>query len=313
MGERKVLNKYLPPDFDPSLVPRTKKPKDGMVSVRMMLPFSIQCSNCNSFLYRGRKFNSKKENVEGPEGKYLGIQRYRFYIKCNACSRPITFLTDPKNADYEMENGATRNYELKKDQTETEEQFDKDKDEEEKEAPLKALENRVLASQLEMQEMDALEEIKAMNMRHLQLLAKNKEHGFGQEAKAVLEAIAAKGQRRVDDERLNDDGLTEEDEMLVKSIQFGKQPVEDMLRLNQEDERRSEERRAQQAMMFEKQQEELNKKTASKAAAMPTISVKRKRTVPELQSANVSNNAVDERKDASIGLSLLSGYGSDSD
>jgi hypothetical protein len=53
MGERKVLNKYVPPDFDPSLVPRSKKPKDGMVTVRMMLPFSVQCSTCSTFLYHG--------------------------------------------------------------------------------------------------------------------------------------------------------------------------------------------------------------------------------------------------------------------
>lgn len=91
MGERKVLNKYIPSDFDPKLVPRGKKPKDDLVPVRMMLPFSIQCSTCSSFLYRGRKFNSKKEAVKGINGKYLGIQKFRFYIKCSDCSRPITF------------------------------------------------------------------------------------------------------------------------------------------------------------------------------------------------------------------------------
>jgi hypothetical protein len=91
MGERKVLNKYIPADFDPQLVPRSKKPKDDLVTVRMMLPFTIQCATCSSFLYRGRKFNSKKESVKRVNGKYLGIQRFRFYIKCSACSRPITF------------------------------------------------------------------------------------------------------------------------------------------------------------------------------------------------------------------------------
>ena len=91
MGERKVLNKYIPADFDPKLVPRGKKPAGDLVPVRMMLPFSIQCSTCSTFLYRGRKFNSKKEPVRGIDGKYLGIQRFRFYIKCSDCSRPITF------------------------------------------------------------------------------------------------------------------------------------------------------------------------------------------------------------------------------
>lgn len=98
MGERKVVNKYIPADFDPSLVPRGKKlsSKDGTVPVRMMLPFSMQCETCHEFLYRGRKFNSRKEPMGGPDGRYLGILRFRFYIKCSYCSRPISFLTDPK-------------------------------------------------------------------------------------------------------------------------------------------------------------------------------------------------------------------------
>ena len=59
---------------------------------------------------------------------YLGMQIYRFYIKCTKCLREITFKvklkpmfanigtiffeqTDPANGDYELEHGAIRNFE----------------------------------------------------------------------------------------------------------------------------------------------------------------------------------------------------------
>jgi hypothetical protein len=79
MGERKVLNKYIPPDFDPSLIPRFKRDKHKLVEVRMapqavgrsntaaqvrmMIPFNMRCNTCGEFMYRGKKFNSKKEDV----------------------------------------------------------------------------------------------------------------------------------------------------------------------------------------------------------------------------------------------------------
>ena len=241
MGERKVINKYIPADFDPSLIPRGKKlsSKDGTVPVRMMLPFSMQCETCATFLYRGRKFNSKKEPVQGPSGRYLGIQRFRFYIKCSHCSRPISFLTDPKNADYEMESGATRNFELHRN-TKKEKSTDDDGDQENnnnnhvgnnnddddvnkeqqtfgaKEDPMKALENRVLDSQREMADLDNLEEIKAMNARHGRI--------------DPLEALQLEPINQDDDNNNNDDGdggkviqqLTEQDEALIRSIRFGK-------------------------------------------------------------------------------------------
>lgn len=34
MGERKVLNQYYPPDFDPSKLPRAKKVEANMLKVR---------------------------------------------------------------------------------------------------------------------------------------------------------------------------------------------------------------------------------------------------------------------------------------
>jgi hypothetical protein len=93
MSERKVLNKYIPPDFDPSQLPKGKRPKvshlrsitnqsfppptahhmyiavaasaetnlcgvgmvwqGGQVTVRIMLPMSVQCSSCNEYVYKG--------------------------------------------------------------------------------------------------------------------------------------------------------------------------------------------------------------------------------------------------------------------
>ncbi len=52
---------------------------------------------------------------------YLGIRIYRFYLKCTHCYTEITFKTDPKNHDYVLEYGATRNYEASRDNEKAEE------------------------------------------------------------------------------------------------------------------------------------------------------------------------------------------------
>lgn len=309
MGDRKVTNKYIPADFDPSKVPRGKKlsAKDGTVQVRMMLPFSVQCSTCNTFLYRGRKFNSKKEPMGGPNGKYLGITRFRFYIKCTHCSRPVTFLTDPENADYEMESGGTRNYEVYKEKDKAIGDAVAEKEQAEKEDPMKALENRVLDSQKEMADMDNLEEIKAMNARHVQLLSGTGAN-YDAEAQAVLQ------RNDVGEGGADNDGLTAEDEALVKSIQFGgnTKPQASIRRLDEEDEERLEaQRRKETAAMEERQREISQKAAAAKKATMPIIKVKRKRPVEQA--------AVKKAKPAPVAPSagglagLLGGYGSDSD
>jgi hypothetical protein len=209
MGERKVLNRYVPPDFDPSIIPRIKRDREKLTEVRMMLPFSMRCNTCSEYMYRGKKFNSKKEDIVGET--YMGIRKYRFYIKCSVCSAEITFKTDPKNSDYECEFGASRNFELWRDTAEALEGAQKEREEEDKFDSMKSLENRTLDSKLEIDVLDALDEIKAVNQRHERV-----------NTKELLEALSKKS---VENDRtsqmLNADGLTAEDEALAKSIKFG--------------------------------------------------------------------------------------------
>lgn len=164
MGERKVLNKYFPPDFDPSLVPRRKRPKNEQIEVRMMLPFSLQCATCGEYMYRGKKFNSRKEEVA--EETYHGIRIFRFYIKCITCAAEITFRTDPARGDYAAEHGCVRNFEPWREREDEEDAAAAQREDEERGDAMKALENRTLDSKREMDILDALDEIKAINQRH---------------------------------------------------------------------------------------------------------------------------------------------------
>lgn len=79
MGERKVLNKYYPPDFDPSKIPRIKKAADQQAKVRLMAPFSMRCTTCGEWIAKGKKFNARKESAQGEI--YLGIQIFRYEIR----------------------------------------------------------------------------------------------------------------------------------------------------------------------------------------------------------------------------------------
>ncbi|KAJ7647671.1 CWC16 protein [Roridomyces roridus] len=164
MAERKVLNKYFPPDFDPDLIPRRRGPKNSQQVVRLMAPFSMRCNTCGEYIYKGKKFNARKETVDGED--YYGIKIFRFYIKCTLCSAEITFKTDPKNTDYAAEHGASRNFEPWRDEQETEEIDRLAKLEEEENNPMKVLENRTTDSKREMDILDALQDIRARNARN---------------------------------------------------------------------------------------------------------------------------------------------------
>jgi DNA-directed RNA polymerase subunit RPC12/RpoP len=170
MSERKVLSKYYPPDFDPSQITRNKGPKpvdSKLPTVRLMAPFGMKCTTCGEYIYKGRKFNARKETTGE---KYYSIAVFRFYIRCTRCSAEITFKTDPKNMDYECERGAKRNFEPwratdgNKNETE-EERLDRLEAEEAEMDAMGELEGKMVDAKREMQIADALDEIRTRNAR----------------------------------------------------------------------------------------------------------------------------------------------------
>jgi hypothetical protein len=203
MGERKVLNFYVSPDFDHSIIPRIKRDwSNKLHEIRMMLPFSLRCNTCGEYMYAGKKFNSKKELIKGED--YLGIKKFRFYIKCCVFSAEITINTDPKNSDYECESGASRNFELWRETTDAVDAAKKEREEEDKMDSMKSLENRTLDSKIEMDILDALDEMRAINQRHERV-----------DTNALLGSLSSKA-----DEKVMSNGLTKSDEEYLKTIKF---------------------------------------------------------------------------------------------
>ncbi|CAI4605821.1 ASN_collapsed_G0032870.mRNA.1.CDS.1 [Saccharomyces cerevisiae] len=116
MSERKAINKYYPPDYNPleaeklsrKMAKKLKTMNKSHASIRLMTPFSMRCLECNEYIPKSRKFNGKKELLTE---KYLdSIKIYRLTISCPRCANSIAFRTDPGNSDYVMEVGGVRNY-----------------------------------------------------------------------------------------------------------------------------------------------------------------------------------------------------------
>ena len=180
MSERKVLTKYYPPDFDPAKLERRRGPKQTgpkVQTVRLMAPFSMRCTSCGEFIYKGRKFNARKETTEE---KYYAITIFRFYIRCTRCSAEITFKTDPKHMDYECEKGAKRNFEVWREAKlaeETEEEMlDRMEREEAEKDAMKDLEKKTVDAKTEMAIADALDDVR---MRNAARERKDREGGVG--------------------------------------------------------------------------------------------------------------------------------------
>ncbi|CAI7629285.1 unnamed protein product [Penicillium crustosum] len=222
MAERKVLSKYYPPDFDPSAIEKRKRPrKDGkpepkVITIRLMTPFSMKCTHCGEYIPKGRKFNARKEILDA---NYLSIVIHRLYIRCSRCSGEITFRTDPKNTDYEIERGAKRNFEVWRDATaekyndETEEQtldrLEKEHgaaEEQLERDKMAELEDKMLDSKREMQIADALDEIRTRNARIERTEARGNETAMA----TVQKDIDEEARRRAKAEEEDREAIREE-------------------------------------------------------------------------------------------------------
>ncbi|CAJ0600308.1 unnamed protein product [Cylicocyclus nassatus] len=160
--ERKVFQKYYPPDYDPTKLPRAKGTRARQFVQRVMTPFNMQCNTCSEYIYKGKKFNMKRETVEGED--YLGLRLFRFYFKCPNCLAEITFKTDLENCDYQNEHGATRLFEAIKLYQDAEKAKEA-QEEEDKKDPMKMLEKRTMMSRAEMEAMGNLEDLQEIS-RH---------------------------------------------------------------------------------------------------------------------------------------------------
>ena len=151
---------------------------------------SHSCLKCGEFIYKGKKFNSRKETVQGEV--YLGIKIFRFYIKCTRCAAEITFKTDPANSDYTVEYGASRNYEPWKQEAEEKSEADELQRKAEEDAFAK-LEAKTMDYKEEMETLDALDELRSQNARiqeiDLEKLLHKEEEEQEQKDNAIINAI----------------------------------------------------------------------------------------------------------------------------
>ncbi|KAF6774438.1 hypothetical protein AHF37_06274 [Paragonimus kellicotti] len=164
MTERKVLNKYFPPDYDPSKIPRMRRgDRRRQFNIRTMAPFNMRCLTCNGYIYKAKKFNSRMETAENVD--YLGLRHYRFYIRCPSCCAEIIWRTDLENGDYVLEGGAKRNFEALKTAEELEAKRQAEEEEELANNPMKMLEKRTDQSKQEMEMVEVIEDLKQLNQR----------------------------------------------------------------------------------------------------------------------------------------------------
>lgn len=229
MSERKVFNKYYPPDFDVRKLPKKKQDRNidpeqkrraGMYNIRMMMPMTVRCLTCGEYVPRGKKFNSRCEKIK--DDKYLTIDKFRFYIRCPRCSSEFTIKTDPATESYLAENNCTQREEPWREAAKAKQEAKEKREEEERDA-MKALENKANSSKQDAAILDALDEYKDRSQRALRLpenaldevVRKNEEQRIlteEEEFREMIEAIKKSSKKTWSNVLLSDDDDDDNDD-----------------------------------------------------------------------------------------------------
>ncbi|KAL1610192.1 Protein saf4 [Paraconiothyrium brasiliense] len=106
------MGRYYPPDASNAPTFNTSNPlgsrakKGGALVVRFELPFAVWCSHCTppAIVGQGVRFNAEKKKV----GNYFSTPIWSFRMKHTACGGWWEIQTDPKNAEYNVVEGAQR-------------------------------------------------------------------------------------------------------------------------------------------------------------------------------------------------------------
>jgi len=107
---------YYPPEWRPemgdldkfrgghTLRDKAKKIGQGILDVRIELPFPIWCLGCEGKFAMGVRYTAEKFMV----GKYLSTPIYKFKFKCHTCPQMMEMRTDPQNFQYVVVSGCRR-------------------------------------------------------------------------------------------------------------------------------------------------------------------------------------------------------------
>lgn len=103
------MGRYRPADSDPRTTPfnassSSSQSQSSAPTVRFELPFAIVCLSCEQSLAQATRYNARKTRA----GQYYSTPIWHFTCRCRHCQAVFVIATDPKNAAYEVVQGARK-------------------------------------------------------------------------------------------------------------------------------------------------------------------------------------------------------------